>query len=191
MELKDVASVSGKGGLFRVLRPTRNGVILESIDQARNKFIAGANHRVSLLKEISIYTTTKEGSVPLEEVLLKIKSDFGTDLPVNGKSEVNELRNFIGKVVPEYDIERVYPSDIKKLISWYDLLSKFAPEIFTAAPAETQSESAAGAPAETAPAPKKAKVEKEEQPKTKAKSSEKEEGAEKKSAPKKAAAKKA
>lgn len=129
MELKDIASVSGKGGLFKVLKPTRTGVILEAIDEKKSKLIAGASQRVSLLKEISIYTTTKEGAVPLEDILFKIKSEYGAEVPVSGKSDNRELYDFISKVVPEYDQEKVYPSDIKKLASWYKILYSHAPEV--------------------------------------------------------------
>jgi hypothetical protein len=63
--------------LFRVLKPTRAGVILESLDEQRTRSVAGPQSRVSLLKEISIYTTDAEGSVPLEEVLRKIYAKYG------------------------------------------------------------------------------------------------------------------
>lgn len=128
MELKDIASVSGKGGLFKIVKPTRTGVILEALDESKAKFIAGASHRVSILKEISLYTTSQEASLPLEDVLKKIHKEYGKNLPVNSKSSPEELRSFIEKVVPDYDEERVYPSDLKKLISWYELLQKHAPE---------------------------------------------------------------
>lgn len=129
MELKDIASISGKGGLFKVLKPTRTGVILEAIDETRSKFIAGASQRVSLLKEISIYTTSKEGSFPLEDLLDKLYKEYGDTLPVNGKSDNRDLYAFLGKLIPDYDQAKVYPSDIKKLISWYGILVKFAPEV--------------------------------------------------------------
>jgi len=129
MELKDIASISGKGGLFKVLKPTRTGVILEAIDETRSKFIAGASQRVSLLKEISIYTTSKEGSFPLEDLLDKLYKEYGDTLPVTGKSDNRDLYAFLGKSIPDYDQSKVYPSDIKKLISWYNILAKFAPEV--------------------------------------------------------------
>jgi hypothetical protein len=136
MELKEIASVSGKGGLFKVIKPTRTGVILEALDEKKTKLLAGASQQVSLLKEISIYTTSKEGSYPLEEILIKINQEFGDELPVNSKSDTRDLYAFIMKVVPDYDQEKVYPSDIKKLVSWYATLSKFAPEILKKQEAE-------------------------------------------------------
>jgi len=159
MELKDVASVSGKGGLFKVLKPTRTGVILEVIDQTKMKFIAGASHRVSLLKEISIYTSTKEGSVPLQEVLEKIQKEFGNKLPVTGKSDTRALQSFIKQIVPEYDEEKVYTSDIKKLVTWYEILSMHAPETLSA-PKEKEQAPEEGSPSKEKVSEAKAKIEK-------------------------------
>lgn len=129
MTLAEIASLSGKGGLFKVVAPTKSGVILESLDDAKTKLVATTSHRLSLLHEISIYTTTKEGTVPLEEVLKKIHADFGDDLGVDGNSDPAELKSFMKAVLPIYDEDRVYVSDIKKLVRWYDTLLKFAPEL--------------------------------------------------------------
>ena len=122
MELKEIASVSGKGGLFKVLKPSKTGMILESLDSKRSKLIAGINHQVSLLDEISIYTLDSEGSRPLNEVFLKIKEEFGDDPGVDSKSDPEELRAFLKHILPEHDPDRVYPSDIKKLVTWYGIL---------------------------------------------------------------------
>ena len=116
MTLAEIASVSGKGGLFKVVAPTKSGVILESMDEAKTKLVATTSHRLSLLHEISIYTTTKEGTVPLEDVLKKINADFGDDLGVDGNSDSEELKSFMKAVLPTYDENRVYISDIKKLV---------------------------------------------------------------------------
>jgi len=129
MELKDIASVSGKGGLFKVFKPTRNGVILESLDEKKMKFPATAHHRVSMLHEISIYTTTGEGSVLLDEVLKKIHKEFGDDIGLDSSATPEELRGFLKHLLPDYDEEKVYVSDIKKLVNWYSIILKEAPEI--------------------------------------------------------------
>src|SRR5688572_7139638 len=112
--LKEIASVSGKGGLFRILKPTRNGVILETIDDKKIKSVANSNERVSILKEISIYTTGDESSKALEDVLKDVHKLFGAELKVSSKSSDAELRDFMEKVVPDYDVEKVYCSDIRK-----------------------------------------------------------------------------
>lgn len=151
MDLKEIAAISGKSGLYRVLKPTRAGVILESLDEQRTRSVAGPQSRVSLLKEISIYTTDAEGSVPLEEVFRKIYAKYGDQpLPVDNKADADALGDFVGEVLPEYDRDRVYPSDMKKLVLWYTLLVNHLPEFFqTPAPAETDAEAAAPADAQT------------------------------------------
>lgn len=130
MELSEIASISGKGGLFKVLKPGKSGVLLESLDAAKTRVVASATQRLSLLSEISIYTTTKEGTVALEEVLKKIYKDFKNDLGVDGNSDGVELKAFLKSVLPEYDENRVYVSDIKKLVKWYSVLLEQAPELF-------------------------------------------------------------
>ncbi len=129
MELKEIAAVTGRGGLYKIVQPTRTGVILESIDSSATRLVANGNDRVSILNEISIYTTDADGSKPLDQVLKAIKAKFDTNLPVTPKSEPNELRSFLSSVLPEYDENRVYPSDIKKLVSWYLILSTAYPEL--------------------------------------------------------------
>lgn len=163
MELKEIAAISGKGGLFRVLKPTRSGVIVESMDDSKNKIVAGTNYRISILKEISVYTTSQEGSIPLEEVLFRIKEEFGDDPGVNSSSDGEELRAFIKHIVPEYDEERVYPSDIKKIVSWYSTLLKQAPEVLEKAKEETEKES----PKKETPKEEVSSEEKKEKPKAK------------------------
>ena len=138
MELKDIASIAGKSGLFKVLKPTRTGVILESLDEEKKKTIVGANARVSLLKEISIYTTSAESSLMLETVFDSIYKKHKAELPVTSKSDAAELESFLETIVPDYDTERVYLSDIKKLVSWYSTLVKFAPELFSTKKEESE-----------------------------------------------------
>jgi len=130
MDLKEIASISGKGGLFKVVKPTRTGLILESIDEKRQKIVASIHHKVSLLDEISIFTHSEEGSIPLIDVLRKINSEFSDDPGVDGKSSKDELISFMKYILPDFDEDRVYPSVIKKLISWYLILIKNYPELF-------------------------------------------------------------
>ncbi len=129
MTLADIATLSGKGGLYKVVAPTKSGVILESLDETKTKIVANASNKLSLLHEISIYTTSKEGTVPLEDVLKKIHSEFANDLGVDGDSDGAELKSFMKAVVSDFDENRVYVSDIKKLIKWYGVILKYAPEI--------------------------------------------------------------
>ena len=146
MELSEIASVSGKGGLYKVLAPTKSGVILESLDESKSRLVASASNRISLLHEISIYTTTKEGTAPLLGVLKKINKDFGNDLGVDANSDGSELKAFMKSVLPEYDENRVYVSDLKKLVKWYSVILQHAPEILSAAADEDLPTGQAGKP---------------------------------------------
>lgn len=129
MELKEIASISGKEGLFRVLKPSRTGVIVETLDAQKKKMAVGSAGKVSILKEISIYTTTKDGSVPLQDVLNIIYEKYQDKLPVDSKAGTADLMQFLQGILPEFDVDKVYPSDVKKLVKWYNILFKEAPDV--------------------------------------------------------------
>lgn len=124
IDLKQVAAVAGMNGLYRVLKPTRSGVIIESLSDNPQRVVAQARHRMSLLDEISIYTTDEEATVPLAEVFDRINTKYGNDLPLNEKPSNEDYKAFMEAVVPEYDEERVYVSDMKKLATWYEIVNK-------------------------------------------------------------------
>ena len=129
MDFSDIASVSGKGSLFKIIQPTRTGVVLESMDEHKKKMVATMHNKVSILSEISIYTTDAEGAVPLEDVMRKIHQEFNGDTDLDKNSSPEELKSFLKFVLPDYDEARVYVSDIKKVVSWYGQLVKEAPEV--------------------------------------------------------------
>ncbi|CCH51646.1 hypothetical protein BN8_00587 [Fibrisoma limi BUZ 3] len=143
--LKQIANIAGQSGLFRILKPSRTGVIVESLDDKKAKTMMGPTARVSVLNDISIYVDTPDQSIPLANVLTAINEKYGENLTVNAKGSNDELADFMESVVPEYDRERVRASDIRKLITWYGILRQYAPEVF-----ETQ-EAAPAPEAETAP----------------------------------------
>ncbi len=137
--LKTIANVSGKSGLFRILKPSRAGVIVESLDDKREKSLIGPTARVSVLKDVSIFTDGEEESIALSEVFLKIKEVHGEEikLAVKGASD-KELIEFLSEILPDFDRSKVYVSDIKKIITWFNLLSKYVPELFIAASEEVE-----------------------------------------------------
>lgn len=142
MDFNDLAAVSGKGTLFRVVQPTRTGVILESLDEQKKKMVATMHNKVSILSEISIYTTDSEGAVPLEDVMRKIHGAFDGDTDLDKTSSAEELKSFMKFVLPKYDEARVYVSDIKKVVSWYDQIVREAPDLLVKREEEdTQAES--------------------------------------------------
>ena len=130
MKFSDLAAVSGKGGLFKVLKPTRTGAILETLDGSGKKLVVGMQAKVSILSDISIYTTDGEGSVPLQEVFRKVHKEFSGDTGLNSGSEPDELKSFLKFILPNYDEERVYVSDIKKLVNWYHQIAQLDAALF-------------------------------------------------------------
>jgi hypothetical protein len=131
MELSDIVSVSGKGGLFKIINPTRGGVILETLDAEKKKIVVSAQTKMSVLSDIAIYTTKGEGSTPLSEVLFKVHTEFKGDIGLDKNADGSELQSFMKQVLPDYDADRVYTSDIKKLVVWYAILAKEAADVLT------------------------------------------------------------
>lgn len=132
-----------------MLKPTRTGMVIESLDDQPKKMVIGANQRVSVLKEVSIYTTSAEGAEPLEDVFYKIHEEFGDDPGVD-TSDGEELKAFLKHIVPDYDESRVYVSDMKKLVNWYHILLKHAPEVLT--PENSSAEKKEETPTDDTPA---------------------------------------
>jgi hypothetical protein len=122
MDLTGILSVSGHSGLFKLIKQSKTGFIVESlIDQKRMQ--AFASSKISTLEDIAIYTETTE--VHLKEVFRKIFTQLeGKQIKLEPKSTGEEFKAFLEKILPDYDKERVYVSDIKKLVSWYNLLNE-------------------------------------------------------------------
>src|SRR5690554_45791 len=140
MEFKEIATVSGKPGLYRILKPSRSGVVLESMDEKKTKLVVGTNHRVSILSEISIYTLTEEGAAPLEEVMRTIEKEFQGDTGLAADADNDEYQAFLKHVLPAFDEDRVYVSDIKKLINWYKIIRQHEPDLLKEKPEEAKGE---------------------------------------------------
>lgn len=144
MSLREVAAIAGKPGLYKVLKPTHNGMIIESLDNQKKKSVINAQHRVSILQEISVFTNSDPDSVPLGEIFDTLKEKMAGGLTLAGK-ENKDYYDFFEEVLPEFDMERVYPSDIKKILKWYEVLLEFAPDVLEAseeeAPKEEEKES--------------------------------------------------
>ncbi|MAM23306.1 DUF5606 domain-containing protein [Croceibacter atlanticus] len=121
MSLDKILSISGKPGLYELKARTRAGFVAESLVDGK-KMAVGAHNNVSMLSEIAIYTYSEE--VPLREVFQKIAEKEDAKETISHKSSKKELENLFSEVLPEYDEDRVYISDIKKVIQWYNLLIK-------------------------------------------------------------------
>lgn len=121
MSLEKVLAISGKPGLYKLKTQTRAGFLAESLLDGKTINVSG-RHNVSLLSEIAIYTLTEE--VPLREVFNKISEKEGGKETISHKSSKEELEEFFFEVMPDYDEDRVYASDIKKVVQWYNMLIK-------------------------------------------------------------------
>jgi len=119
IKLKDILSISGKGGLFRFIAQARNGIVVESIDD-KKRHVAPATARVSSLEDIAIFTHDEE--VPLADIFFMIHEKAEGKETLSHKSSAQELKRYFEELVPEYDEERVYMSDIKKVFQWYNQL---------------------------------------------------------------------
>ncbi len=119
MDLSKILAISGKPGLYKTLSQSKNGFIVESIQDGK-RFTAFAHERISTLEEISIYTETDD--IPLKKVFKAIYDKQAGQPITNEQTDQKELKSFFESVVPNYDKERVYVSDIKKVVNWFNIL---------------------------------------------------------------------
>ena len=120
MALDKILSIAGKPGLYKLITQTRSGFVGESLIDGK-RITVGLRNNVSVLSEIAIYTLEEE--VPLREVFLNIQvKEKGGATSVGHKEDKIKLEEYFFEVLPNYDEDRVYPSDIKKIIRWYNLL---------------------------------------------------------------------
>jgi hypothetical protein len=119
MDLKGIMSISGKPGLFKHISQTKNGIIVESlIDKKRLQ--AFASSKISSLQDISVYSETEDK--PLVEVFRAIYTKENGGKSIDSKAKPEEIKKYFETILPDYDKERVYISDMKRAISWYNLL---------------------------------------------------------------------
>src|SRR3546814_4315340 len=121
MNLTGIVSVTGKPGLYKVIGQNKSGFILETLDDARNKLLINPNTRIAALKEITIFG--QDDDIRLQDVLETMKQQDGTLAVPNPRADSKVLKDYFAKIAPEHDQDRVYVSDIKKIVSWYGILS--------------------------------------------------------------------
>tara|TARA_B100001287_G_scaffold99049_1_gene83298 strand:- start:21850 stop:22290 length:441 start_codon:yes stop_codon:yes gene_type:complete len=119
MELKDIISISGKSGLFSIVGKSKNNVIVESLLEKKRFPIFNTN-KISALSDISIYTYDEE--VLLSEIYKNIYLENKGEKAISHNEDIDKLKSEFEKLVPNYDKEQVYNSDIKKLFQWYNIL---------------------------------------------------------------------
>lgn len=137
MSLDKVISISGKPGIYKLDKQTRSGFVAESLID-KKRITVGIRHNVSVLSEIAIYTLSAEK--PLREVFQAIKEKENGGPTINHKASKDELEEFFFNLIPDYDEDRVYASDIKKVVQWYNILQKNDMLDFEAAPTAADEE---------------------------------------------------
>ena len=120
--LETILAISGKPGLYRLVSRGNRNLIVETIDDKKKRMPTFATDKIISLADIAMYTEEKE--VPLREVLNNIKQkESGKAVALDyRKASKDELYDFLAEVLPSFDRDRVYPTDVKKLIQWYNLL---------------------------------------------------------------------
>lgn len=145
--LKGIMSISGQPGLYKMVAEAKNRIIVESLTTGK-RIPVSTTAKISSLEEIAIYT--QSGDISLKEVLKSISENESGNLLPDPKGSNQDIRSFFEKVLPEYDQERVYVSDIRKILIWYNILqennlldfSKIEPEkVESPAPAEGEAKS--------------------------------------------------
>jgi len=121
MSLEKILAISGKPGLYELKAQTKAGFLAESLVDGK-KLSVGMRHNVSVLNEIAIYTYAEE--VPLKQIFNNIKEKENGGESISHKVPKAELEKYFSEILPEYDEDRVYASDMKKVIQWYNLLHK-------------------------------------------------------------------
>lgn len=136
--LETILAISGKPGLFKLVSRGNHNLIVETLDSQKKRMPAFGSDKVISLADIAMYTDEKE--VPLREVLKSIKEKEGgkTANIDYRKASKEELYKFLGEVLPNFDRDRVYPTDIKKLVQWYNILIENGLDDFDETLKETQ-----------------------------------------------------
>lgn len=140
--LNEILTISGKPSLYKLLTRGRGALIVENIDETKKRFPIQGTDKVVSLGDISIFTDDKE--MPLREVFQAIEDKLGKkEIEFDWRKASNpELIKFFAGIVPDFDRDRVYPSHIKKIAGWYDLLVKYGENDFSEPKAEDEGEKA-------------------------------------------------
>ncbi len=119
--LKGILAISGNSGLFKLVAESKNNIIVESLE-TKKRMPVYSTAKISALEDIAIYTL--EAEKPLQEVFKAIAEKEENGPAISHKSSANELKAYFEEVMPDYDKDRVYVSDIKKVLMWYNMLQE-------------------------------------------------------------------
>lgn len=124
VDLEKLVAVSSVNGVLKLVATKNNGLVLEDIDTDKKRFYSSRKYNFTPLESIAIYVDTEEESVPLGEVFGIMKEQVESNPTISIKSDADELKAYFEKVLPNYNKEQVYVSDIKKVIKWFDYMKE-------------------------------------------------------------------
>ena len=139
MSFQKILAISGKPGLFELKVQTRSGFVAESLLDGK-KITVGLRSNVSLLSEIAVFTYNEE--VKLIDIFKSIATKENGEATISHKETDDKLKSYFREILPEYDEDRVYTSDIKKIFNWYNILQPKGYVTLDALNAEVKEETA-------------------------------------------------
>jgi len=122
MNLKDILAVSGLPGLFKLSSTRPNGLIVEDLDTHKTQFCSVRKHQFTPMETVAIYTMTD--TIEIKDVFQRMIDQLEDNPPVDTKADKETIKEYFEDVIPEYDKDRVYVSDMKKVIKWFNFLKK-------------------------------------------------------------------
>ncbi|SDF16977.1 DUF5606 family protein [Chitinophaga filiformis] len=149
MQYREIVAVTGLGGLFQLIASKQDGAIVRSLEDKSTKFVSSRVHNFTPLESIEVFTTGD--NVNLAEVFKAMQDQESKTAPVDAKADNNAIKSYFKSVFPTFDEERVYVSDMKKMVKWYAILKKNDLLKFEEAAEESQEGAALAADASPAP----------------------------------------
>ena len=124
MDMEKLVAVSSVSSVMKLVSTKKNGLFLEDFDSKKIRFYTSRKYNFTPLESISIYVESDEETVPLGEVLGKMKTQINDNPPVDANASSDELKTYFEQILPTYNKEQVYVSDIKKIIKWFNYLNE-------------------------------------------------------------------
>jgi hypothetical protein len=143
MDLKDFIAIKGKADLYRILAKTPKGIIVETLNDTKTRFKVEPNLSVLLLYDITIFSNDNT-DLFLRDIFKNTFKKDGAKVPVSYKDDTYKLKDYFREIAPNYDEEKVYISDIKKIIKWYTILVGWYPEVIENIEKEEEADKVSG-----------------------------------------------
>lgn len=124
MDMEKLVAVSGVSSVMKLVSTKKNGLFLEDFDSKKIRFYSSRKYNFTPLESISIYVEADDDTIPLGEVLGKMKEQSEDNPPADVKASSDDLKAYFEQVLPSYNREQVYVSDIKKIIKWFNYLNE-------------------------------------------------------------------